>query len=138
MVVDLYQCMLERERKYFTIIDGIVGGEGQGPFCPNTKESKVILASDDLLVGDIVATRLMGFDPEKIKYINYFMDLNGLRFDDIEVMSNIFDSKNFFINIVLFVFISDACGSFISNNWLNLGPMTIPAIILAKLSNFSL
>ena len=69
MVVDLYQCMLERERKYFTIIDGIVGGEGQGPFCPNTKESKVILASDDLLIGDIVATRLMGFNPQKIKYL---------------------------------------------------------------------
>lgn len=97
MVVDLYQCMLERERKYFTIIDGIVGGEGQGPFCPNTKESKVILASDDLLIGDIVATRLMGFNPQKIKYINYFMELMGIQFDDIEIISNIFESNNFFI-----------------------------------------
>ena len=37
MVGDLYQGMKMKERRYFTVIDGIVAGEGQGPFCPTSK-----------------------------------------------------------------------------------------------------
>ena len=38
----------------------------------------------------------------------------------------------------LFVLINKDCGIIILNSWLNIGPITIPAIILAKSSNFSL
>ena len=36
MVVDLYLGMKRKDRKYFSVVDGIMGGEGQGPFCPRT------------------------------------------------------------------------------------------------------
>jgi len=99
MVVDLYQGMLERDRKYFTIIDGILAGEGKGPFCPYSKHANVLLASDNLLAADIVATRLMGLNPEKIKYLKYFIDNLPLRYDEIKVYSDFITSKEYFTSV---------------------------------------
>ncbi|MBQ9474094.1 MAG: DUF362 domain-containing protein [Bacteroidales bacterium] len=74
MVVDLYKSLLTRERRYFTVIDGIMGGEGQGPFCPTSKHSNVLIGGFDFLLADIAATRYMGIDPQKIKYLQYFIE----------------------------------------------------------------
>ena len=52
MVVDLYKAMLKKDRKYFSVVDGIVGGEGQGTFCPTSKFSNTIIAGDDLFAVD--------------------------------------------------------------------------------------
>jgi len=54
------------ERKYFSFIDGIVGGQGNGPLAPDAYPSGVILAGSNPLAVDWVATRLMGLDPRKI------------------------------------------------------------------------
>ena len=83
MVCDLYQSLLTKERKYFTIIDGIMAGEGQGPFCPTSLHANVLIGGYDLLLTDIAAVRYMGIDPVKIKYLEYFInkwkiDLNQL------------------------------------------------------------
>lgn len=75
MVVDLYKGMLTRkERRYFTIIDGIMAGEGQGPFCPTAKYANTLIGGENLLLADIVAVRYMGMNPYKIKYLSYFID----------------------------------------------------------------
>lgn len=76
MVVDLYKAMQKKERKYFSVVDGIVAGEGQGPFCPTSKNANTIIAGRNLLEVDIVTTRYMGFDPQQIKYLKYFIE-NG-------------------------------------------------------------
>lgn len=73
MVVDLYKCLLKKDRQYFTVIDGITAGEGQGPFCPTSKLAKVLIGGRDFLLADIVATRYMGIDPMKIRYLEYFI-----------------------------------------------------------------
>ncbi len=73
MVVDLYKSLLTKERKYFTIIDGIMAGEGQGPFCPTSKHANVLIGGFDFLLTDIAAVRYMGINPEKIKYLDYFI-----------------------------------------------------------------
>ena len=80
MVGDLYQGMKKKERRYFTVIDGIVAGEGQGPFCPTSKNANTLIAGEDLLATDIAAVRYMGFEPEKISYLKYFLDIH---FDNI-------------------------------------------------------
>lgn len=87
MVADLYQGLLQkRERKYFSIIDGIMAGEGQGPFCPNAKYATSLIGGADLLYTDIVATRYMGIDPEKVRYLSFFIQKDGLLPDrDIQV-----------------------------------------------------
>lgn len=90
MVVDLYKGMLLKERKYFSVIDGIVAGEGKGPFCPYAKRANVLLAGDNLLSTDIVAARVMGLDPMKIKYLNYFIETGKMCYKDIEIISGIF------------------------------------------------
>lgn len=73
MVSDLYQGMKRKERRYFTVIDGMVAGEGQGPFCPTSKNANTLIAGEDLLATDVVAVRYMGFDPNKIRYLSYFL-----------------------------------------------------------------
>lgn len=100
MVVDLYKSMLKKERKYFTVVDGIVGGEGQGPFCPTSKFSNTLVAGDDLFAVDCVTARYMGLDPNKIKYLSYFLESNELEYglDDIEVRSDNKIFASFFEN----------------------------------------
>ncbi len=98
MVVDLYQAMLKKERGYFSIVDGIIAGEGQGPFCPSSKHANVLIAGNDLLSVDIVSTRLMGFSPGKIRYLNHLIDVNRVSLDDITIASKEFDSASFFTN----------------------------------------
>lgn len=85
MVCDLYQALLTKNRKYFTIIDGIMAGEGQGPFCPTSKHANVLLGGYDLLLTDIVAVRYMGFDPLKIKYLEYFIHEWNINLNEISV-----------------------------------------------------
>jgi uncharacterized protein (DUF362 family) len=49
-------------RGIFCIVDGIVGGEGNGPLDPTPKSAGVVLAGANPLAVDLVSTRLMGFD----------------------------------------------------------------------------
>ena len=51
-----------QQRRFFSVIDGIVGGEGDGPVLPVPKRSGVLLAGYNPLAVDICATRLMGYD----------------------------------------------------------------------------
>lgn len=90
MVVDLYKAMLKRDRTYFSVVDGIVSGEGQGPFCPTSKYANTLIVGEDLLAVDCVATRYMGIDPNKIKYLNYFIGESEKRMllNNIEVIHN--------------------------------------------------
>jgi uncharacterized protein (DUF362 family) len=96
MVVDLYTAMLKKERRYFSVVDGIIAGEGKGPFCPHSKNANVLIAGNNLLAVDIVSTRLMGFDPNKIRYLKHFVDTNTISFDNITIVSNKYNIMHFF------------------------------------------
>jgi uncharacterized protein (DUF362 family) len=54
-------------RRTFSIIDGVIGGENCGPLTPDPKPAGVLLGGENLLAVDVVAARLMGFDPLKLK-----------------------------------------------------------------------
>jgi uncharacterized protein (DUF362 family) len=62
------------QRKYLTIIDGIVGGEGEGPIRCVPKRCGLLIGGYNPLSVDIEATKIMGFDPKKIPMLR-----NGLR-----------------------------------------------------------
>ena len=106
MVVDLYLGMKKKPRRYFSVIDGIMGGEGQGPFCPTAKYSNCLIFGDDLLATDCVATRYMGINPRKIKYLNYFLErqferisLETLKvYENQNVLEKFFESENLYKN----------------------------------------
>jgi len=65
------------------VIDGFVGIEGNGPAWGVPIGSKVALASLDAVAADITGTRVMGFDPRMINYLNA-MAAAGLGQGDID------------------------------------------------------
>jgi len=54
-------------RRYFSVIDGIVGGEGEGPLAADPRYEGVLVAGFDPVSVDIVATKIMGFDPKQVR-----------------------------------------------------------------------
>jgi len=75
---------------HLSVIDGFVGMEGSGPSDGDPVDLKVAIVSIDFLAADIVATKLMGFDPDEVGYLHY-CKLGGLGagdLDDIEIMGN--------------------------------------------------
>ncbi|MFW9923838.1 MAG: DUF362 domain-containing protein [Candidatus Thorarchaeota archaeon] len=88
---------MHQKRKLLTITDAIICGEGEGPLCSNKKEVGYLLASQDFLANDIVASLLAGFDPLKIPTILSAMkspiNINNIDSNfDIRITSN---NRNF-------------------------------------------
>ncbi|MDR1904361.1 MAG: DUF362 domain-containing protein [Treponema sp.] len=82
-----------QQRALLTIIDGIIGGEGQGPLEPDPKRSGILLCSENLLAADIVATRLMGFNPFILKMYDHLLNNQDFDFgvhnaDNIKIISD--------------------------------------------------
>jgi uncharacterized protein (DUF362 family) len=65
------------QRKLFILIDGIIGGEGNGPLAPDPVASGVLLAGGSTVSIDAVAATLMGFNIDKIPLIKKILDGNG-------------------------------------------------------------
>jgi len=53
-------------RRYLTIVDGVVGGEGEGPMDPDAVDSGVLIGGFNPVLVDIACTRLIGLDPSRI------------------------------------------------------------------------
>jgi len=53
-------------RRYLTIIDGIVAGEGEGPLGATPVDAGLLIGGLDARLADLVAVRAMGLDPAKI------------------------------------------------------------------------
>jgi len=56
-------------RPSLTIVDGIVGMEGDGPIMGDPVASGVVVVSEDLVAADVTGARLMGMEPEKVPYL---------------------------------------------------------------------
>jgi uncharacterized protein (DUF362 family) len=89
--IDLGQKMadLYRIRKAdLTIIDGIIGMEGQGPHAGSPIEMNLILAGQDTVAVDAVTATIMGFDPMEIPAVRcaYTDGLGELRLSEIDVV----------------------------------------------------
>lgn len=82
----------KQQRKYFTIVDGIIGGEGEGPLEPDPKKCGVLIGGENPLIIDAVCCKIMGFDYRKVPLLNNaltrgdFSDKSEL--DNVEVYLN--------------------------------------------------
>ena len=85
MVLDLNRCLLYgnrdgswreagAEKRYLAIADGILGGEGNGPVCPEPVWSGVLASGANPATLDAVAARLMGFPIEALPMITRAFD----------------------------------------------------------------
>jgi len=57
------------QRIQFHLIDGIIGGQGEGPLSPEPVKSNVLLAGENAACMDAVGATLMGFDLNRIPLI---------------------------------------------------------------------
>lgn len=80
--------------RYLAVVDGIIGGEGNGPMSPDPRACGVIIGGTHPLAVDCVAATLMGFEWRKIRMLSNAFELRGLNFvgfgaDQLEVVSNV-------------------------------------------------
>ena len=54
------------QRRHLALVDGVVGGEGDGPLSPRPVESRTVFFSDNIVLADLTACRLMGFNPDAL------------------------------------------------------------------------
>ena len=95
MVVDLYEAFRQKKRNYFSIVDGILAGQGDGPFFPHSIKANTLVAGEDLLAVDIAATRLMGFAYENVPYLHY-LSKKYMPLEKITVYNSGIADKDFF------------------------------------------
>jgi uncharacterized protein (DUF362 family) len=77
--------MLHLFKPNLTIIDGLVGGEGNCPAPVDPVDSRVIISGNNSVETDRVATRMMGFDPSSIRLMTH-ADEAGFGDPDVEVI----------------------------------------------------
>jgi uncharacterized protein (DUF362 family) len=80
-------------RKFFSLVDGVVSGEGNGPLDPVAKATGVVVAGGNPVAVDLVCARLMGFDYRRIPLLCRSLDGHDLplaKFEqgDVLVRSN--------------------------------------------------
>lgn len=63
------------QRKHLVMIDGLIGGEGDGPAFCTARKCGLMLFGDNLPIADVVNAGLMGFDPKKIPLIQRSLQL---------------------------------------------------------------
>ena len=103
MVLDLNRILLYADRsgrlqdhparRLFCVVDGIIGGEGNGPLDPTPRAAGVVLAGANPLAADLVAAKLMGFDHERLPLLREGLRAHSLplvvfSYDDVTCASN--------------------------------------------------
>jgi len=104
MVLDLNRCLLfgqddgslrrDNPKRYYSVVDGIVGMEGSGPMQGDPVDSGVVLIGTDPVAVDAVAATVMGLDWHRIPMIReafalISLPITQLRPEDIVVVSDV-------------------------------------------------
>lgn len=73
--------MRERpQRRVFAVVDGIIGGEGDGPMNNSARKCGVLIAGYNPVSVDVVCAALMGFIPDKIPTLKYALNCRTYRY----------------------------------------------------------
>ena len=80
-------------RRFFSFVDGIVAGEGNGPLDPTAIQAGVVLAGGNPVTIDLACARLMGFDYRKIPMLRRSLESHALplvqyAYEDVTSRSN--------------------------------------------------
>jgi hypothetical protein len=102
MVQDINRCMMysdgehfptPKPKRFFAVVDGVIGGDGDGPAAPDAQPSGLLVAGFNPVAIDCVAARLMGFDPFRLPVLHESfapsdLPLATFSYQDIMVRSN--------------------------------------------------
>lgn len=80
-------------RRMYSVMDGIIAGEGNGPLNATPIKPGIIIAGESSVAVDCVAAKLMGFDWQKVPMLREAFRIKELPlvdfdYDDIEVVSD--------------------------------------------------
>lgn len=78
-------------RRYITIVDGIVAGEGEGPLGATPVRAGLLVGGFDPALVDAITSRNMGFDPDKIVMIREALGGGLLPSSKLEDVSHTLD-----------------------------------------------
>jgi len=84
MLVDIYQNI----KPQLTIMDGIIGMDGDGPTSGNIRKSNIILASKNGIALDIAAASMIGLNPKRVYYLKYAVKrkiYSGFKFQSVGI-----------------------------------------------------
>lgn len=93
MVLDLNKCLFffggdgqprRKPLRYLALVDGIIGGEGNGPMAPDPVKAGAIIAGTHPVSVDLVAATIMGFDWQKIRLLKNCFAMKRLNFAEFE------------------------------------------------------
>lgn len=101
MVIDLNRILMYADsngnlqdkpaRRMLCIVDGIVGGEGNGPLDPTPKPAGIVLAGTNPVAVDLASARLMAFDYRKLPLLHRALTDHSLtaisRYDQVVCIS---------------------------------------------------
>ena len=79
-------------RPNFTLIDGFLAMEGRGPVRGHPVKMETIIAGEDPVATDAVASRVMGFDPSNIPHIRRAYEKGLGEMNDIEIIGETIES----------------------------------------------
>ena len=82
------------KKKYFSLVDGIVAMEGNGPVAGDRKEAGLLIAGENPVAVDLVCAKIMGFDYRKTPLLLHAADPHAFALFDqaperITVASNV-------------------------------------------------
>lgn len=82
-----------KQRNNLILVDGVIGGEGNGPLSPEAINSGILVFSDEVALGDLAVTHLMGWNPVKLPIIreaftNQKFSLTSQAFNQGEMVYN--------------------------------------------------
>jgi uncharacterized protein (DUF362 family) len=66
------------QRRFFSVVDGIVAGQGNGPLDATAKPCGVVLAGTNSVAIDFTCARLMNFDWQRLPVLRYAFDAHPL------------------------------------------------------------
>ncbi|MGA7123101.1 MAG: DUF362 domain-containing protein [Polyangiaceae bacterium] len=89
----------EPQRRYVTVVDGIVAGEGEGPLGAKPVQAGLLIGGFDPSLVDVVATEAMGFDPALVPLVREALGGALLPTGDLVGLERVLDgpapSRNF-------------------------------------------
>jgi uncharacterized protein (DUF362 family) len=73
---------LQNRKRYLSIVDGVIAGEGNGPEAPDAKACGVLIGGTNPVAVDAVCAKIMGFDWQRIPCIRRAFEVARYRLCD--------------------------------------------------------
>ncbi len=81
------------EKIFLTVVDGIIGMEGDGPSSGKLRKIEYIIVGEKPVYVDYACCKLIGIEPEKVDFMKIYKE--RYEFEDVEIIGDFEEIKNF-------------------------------------------